>query len=67
MRTAAVMLAAVAVVAAVMLAVLRTFDTSDAFPTSAASLPPRLDAAASTPRTRGARGHRHRAERGRGR
>lgn len=49
MRTAAVMLAAVAVVAAVMLAVLRTFDTSDAFPTSAASLPPRLDEAASTP------------------
>jgi hypothetical protein len=43
MKTAGLMLAATALVAVAMLAVLRLFDGADAFPTSAASLPPRND------------------------
>lgn len=49
MKTAGSMLAGVAIVAVAMLAMLRLVDGADAFPTSAASLPPRVDEAAPGP------------------
>lgn len=52
MKTAGSMLAGVAIIAVAMLAMLRFVDGADAFPTSAASLPPRVDEAAPGPSTR---------------